>query len=360
LKPEKGVKTMFNHRFKFIFPGLLGLYSFWNIVTLEGDRLFQAELPTQDLFYVVIILAYAVWFANWGTEKFILPRVKIIHPLILQFLSSVAIVTIIALVSVEITGLILGGAFAFSFQNFLLTIGFTFRINLFLNCVNAIFFFNRKLNEKALETEKLKTLTTQATLQSINTQLNPHFFFNNLSALSVLIHENVDQADAYLQRLSVIYRYILNHQNQELVTVSEEMDFLKNYIALLSIRFKDSLTFKMELDPSCPDRLIPPAVLQLLVENAVKHNYFTLKEPLEIRITNNCEKIEVFNRKQSKKVLEESTGIGLQNISERYRFLNLSVNIEDETDSFRVTLPLIETDEHTFSRRRTFSPATNK
>jgi hypothetical protein len=351
---------MFNHRFKFIFPGLLGLYSFWNIVTLEGDRLFQAELPTRDLFYVVIILAYAVWFANWGTEKFILPWVKIIHPLILQFLSSVVIVTIIALLSVEITGLILGGAFTFSFQNFLLTIGFTFRINLFLNCVNAIFFFNSKLTEKALETEKLKTLTTQANLQSLNNQLNPHFFFNNLSALSVLIHEDVTQADAYLQRLSVIYRYILNHQNHELVTIAEEMDFLKNYIELLSIRFKDSLTFNMELDPSCPDKLIPPAVLQLLVENAVKHNYFTLREPLEIRITGNCEKIEVFNRKQLKIALEESTGIGLQNISDRYRFLNLFVNIEDKIASFKVILPLIDTNEHTFNRRRAISPAANK
>lgn len=134
------------------------------------------------------------------------------------------------------------------------------------------------------------------------------------------------------------------------------MDFLKNYIELLSIRFKDSLTFNMELDPSCPDKLIPPAVLQLLVENAVKHNYFTLRELLEIRITGNCEKIEVFNRKQLKIALEESTGIGLQNISDRYRFLNLFV----KNDSFKVILPLIDTNEHTFSRRRAISPTANK
>jgi sensor histidine kinase YesM len=351
---------MFNHRFNFIFSGLLGLYSFWNIVTLEGDRLFQAELPSQDLFYVVIFLAYSVWYINLAIEKIILPRVKVVHPLILQFVSSLIFVTIIALISVEITGIIFGGAFAFSFQNFLLTLGFTFRINLFLNCVNAIFFFNRKFNEKAIEAEKLKTLTSQAKLESINTQLNPHFFFNNLSALSVLIHQDVNQADAYLQRLSIIYRYILNNQNQELVTISEELDFLKNYIELLSIRFKDSLSFNLEVDPDCKDKLIPPAVLQLVVENAVKHNYFTLKEPLVIEIKSDCKQIEVFNPKQPKIVSEESTGIGLQNISERYRFLNLSIQIQNGEDSFKVILPLIETNEHTFSRRRTLSSAADK
>jgi hypothetical protein len=180
LKPEKGVKTRFDHRFKFIFSGLLGLYPFWNAITLEWDRLFQVELPTLDLFHVIISLSYTFWFVNLGTEKFILSLENIVYPLVLQFLSSVAIATITALLSVGITGLILGGAFAFSFQNFILIIGCTFRINLFLNCVNAIFFFNRKLTEKALETEKLKTLTTQADLQSINSQ---HRFSTGLSPL---------------------------------------------------------------------------------------------------------------------------------------------------------------------------------
>jgi len=358
-REEKEPENMFNNRFKFILPGLLGLYSFWNIITLEGDRLFQAALPSKDLFVVVFLLAYAVWFANWAIEKYLLSKFSLVQPLIIQFISSLVLVTIIALCSTEITGLVFGGAFGFSYQNFLLTIGFTFRINLFLNCVNAIYFFNRKLHEKNLETEKLKTLNSQAQLQSVNTQLNPHFFFNNLSALSVLIHEDIVQADAYLQRLSIIYRYILNNNNQELVKVSEELDFLKSYIELLSIRFKDSLSFDLNVDLDCPGKLIPPAVLQLLVENVVKHNYFTIKEPLEIQVHCTCDQVEIFNKKQPKVSEEDSTGIGLQNISDRYRFLNLLILIEDRKDSFKVVLPLIETNENTFSRRRTFSPAAN-
>ncbi len=350
---------MFNNRFKFIFPGLLGLYSFWNIVILDGDRLFQVDLPTRKLFLLILVLSHAVWFANWIAEKIFLPKVTSIHPLIVQFLVSVVLVSLIALTSVELTGLVFGGPFGMSYQNLLLTIGFTFRINLFLNCVNAIFFFNKKFNEKSLETEKLKTLNIQAKLESVNMQLNPHFFFNNLSALSVLIYEDVTKADAYLQRLSTIYRYILNNKNQELVTVVMEFDFLKSYLELLEIRFKDSLSFDLKVASDCPEKLIPPAVLQLLVENAVKHNYFTLKEPLEIKISCNCNQVEIFNKKQPKNSDEISTGIGLQNISDRYKFLNLSILVEDEQHSFRVILPLIETDERTFSRRRAASSATN-
>jgi len=342
---------MFNNRFKFILPGILGVYSFWNIVTLEGDRLFQADLPVKDLFIVILILSYAVWFANWSIEKFLILKIPALHPLIAQFMGSLILVSLIAFCSVELTGLIFGGPFGLSYQNLLLTIGFTFRINLFLNCVNAIFFFNQKFNEKSIEAEKLKTLNTQAKLEAVNAQLNPHFFFNNLSALSVLIHEDVKQADAYLQRLSIIYRYILNNKNQELVTVAEEIDFLKSYLELLEIRFKDSLSFDLQLEMDCPEKLIPPAVLQLLVENAVKHNYFTIKEPLEIRIKCSCDQIAIFNKKQLKLSKEKSTGIGLQNISDRYRFLESSIVIDDRRDSFRVVLPLIETNEHTFSRR---------
>ncbi len=350
---------MFNNRFKFILPGLLGLYSFWNIVTLEGDRLFQADLPTKNLFIVILILSYAVWFANWTAEKFLISNIPSLHPLISQFLSSLVLVSIVALCSVELTGLMFGGPFGLTYQNLLLTIGFTFRINLFLNCINAIFFFNRKFNEKSIETEKLKTLNTQAKLESVNTQLNPHFFFNNLSALSVLIYEDVDKADAYLQRLSIIYRYILNNTNQELVTVAQEIEFLKSYLELLEIRFKDSLSFDLQMESDCPEKMIPPAVLQLLVENAVKHNYFTVKEPLEIQVKCSCEQIEIFNKKQLKPIKEKSTGIGLQNISDRYRFLNSSILIEDRQNSFRVILPLIETDERTFSRRRAISSTTD-
>ncbi len=352
-------KNMFSHRFKFIFPGLLAVYSFWNIITLEGDRLFQADLSEGKLFTVIFLLSYAVWFSNFAIEKFMLPISQKFHPLISQFIASIFAVSAIALISVQLSGFFFGGAFNFTLQNFLLTIGFTLRINLFLNCLNAIYFFNKKLGEKALEAEKLKTLTYEAKLQAVNSQLNPHFFFNNLSALSSLIHQNVHQADEYLLRLSKIYRYILANQSRELVSLEEELDFLQDYISLLTIRFKDSLSFDLVLDKNCVGMMIPPAVLQLLVENVVKHNYFTVKDPLEIKLVSDCKNLQISNKKQPKLPTDISTGIGLQNISDRYKFLYLAVIIEDDPDLFKVVLPLIKADEYTFSRRRTASSTAN-
>lgn len=350
---------MFNHRFKSVFPALLATYSFLNIQILEGDRLYQAELESSRLFYIILILCYAVWFANWAIEKYLASRFDKYHPLLVQFFSSLIVVSAISLLSVFSTGLLFGEPFSYSWPNLLLTTGFAFRINLFLNCVNAIYFFSRKLKEKAVEAEKLHTLNMAAKLESLNSQINPHFFFNNLSALSALIHEDVNAADAYLQKLSVIYRYILSNKDKELVSLKEELEFLKNYLDLLIIRFEDSLTFKMDVDESCKSAFLPPAVLQLLVENVVKHNYFTISEPLEVEIRSDCNKIKITNKIQAKEVVEDSTGIGLRNISDRYKFLGSSIHITAKADYFEVELPLIKTYEDSNNRRRTISSQEN-
>lgn len=344
---------MFGHRFGYWFAGFLGFYSCLNIYFLDGDRLFAIAIEPFRLLALILSLTFLVWFLNHQIEKYISKKQLNLHPLILQFGASSISVLILALISAQITGLVLGGPFSFSGKNFLLTAAFTLRINLFLNCINAIYFFSQKLKEKAVEAERLKTLTTEARLESINSQLNPHFFFNNLSAISVLIHQDVNLADRYLQKLSEIYRYILKNKNNELISLSEEIDFLKKYLDLLSIRFEESLKFYLELENSCFEKLIPPAVLQLLVENVVKHNYFTKKEPLEIRLFCSGEFFTIYNKKQPKIAVEYSTGIGLQNISERYRFLNRSIRIHDEPDHFLVELPLIDDKAFTPGRRRT-------
>ena len=351
---------MFGHRLKFLFPGLLGAYSFLNILIVEGDRLYQADLSSDRLFYVIFILCYAVWFLNYGIEKFFLSRSIKIHPLVFQFGLSILGVIVTSLISVYISGLVFGDPFTYTKTNFLLTSGFLFRINLFLNAINAIFFFSKKYREKEVETEKLHSLNVEAKLESLNAQINPHFFFNNLSALSVLIHQDVKLADAYLQKLSNIYRYLLNKKDLELVTLSEEIEFLKNYIDLLAIRFQHALSFKIEIHPQSLKLNIPPAVLQLLVENVVKHNYFTEAEPLEVTILSDEKLVSIFHKKQLKDSVEFSSGIGLQNISDRYKFLGKEIEVIDEFDVFKVKLPLIDAYESNNSRRRTFSPSKNQ
>ncbi|PTB95066.1 signal transduction histidine kinase, partial [Marivirga lumbricoides] len=141
---------MFKHRYKFFFIAFLAVYSFLNIIVLEGDRLFQAELPKDYLFYTIVFLCIAVWFANLTVEVYLLRKFKNVHPLLVQFGASIVAVLIICLVSVELTELILGYPFNFTKQNLLLTSGFTFRINLFLNSLNAIYFFSQRYKEKAV------------------------------------------------------------------------------------------------------------------------------------------------------------------------------------------------------------------
>ncbi|MFN3800530.1 sensor histidine kinase [Belliella pelovolcani] len=341
---------MFNGPYKFLFPGLLAVYSFINIKVLDGDRLYQADLPLDKLFYIIFILCYAVWFVNAFIEKYN-TNIKIkIQPLLLQFGFSIIGVFFISLSSIIITEAALGEPFSYSFQNLLLTSGFAFRINLFLNCINAILYFSKRYKEKAVEAEKLHSLNVEAQLVSLNSQINPHFFFNNLSTLSSLIHEDPKLADEYLQKLSTIYRHILSTRDKELIPLKEELAFLDNYISLLSIRFQKSLKFSKNISSECKDLLLPPSVLQLLVENVVKHNYFTEKEPLTVTITSDCEQIKIHNKKQKKDVVEYSSGIGLQNISERYSFLDKKIVIIDEKEYFQISLPLIHEDSN--SRRR--------
>jgi two-component system, LytTR family, sensor kinase len=341
---------MFSHRLRYFFAGLLGIYSFLNIYFLDGDRLYAVKLDAFPLLIVILVLTFAVWFCNLLIQLKVVNRVGKLHPLITQFSISTVLMLVISFASAEITGLILSGPFKFSFQNFLLTLAFTSRINLFLNSLNAIFFFNEKLKEKAIEAERLKSLNSEAKLESINSQLNPHFFFNNLSALSVLIHKDVQLADRYLLKLSEVYRYILKNRGNELVSLQEEMDFLSHYLELLSIRFEDSLKFSVDIKSACYSKLLPPAVLQLLVENVVKHNYFTRKKPMEVRLF--CEEgiLKMHNPKQPKPAIEPSSGIGLQNISDRYRFLNFEIKVIDHNEFFQVELPLIDEQKITFGR----------
>ena len=340
---------MFDHKYKYVFALGLGVYSFLNIYFLDGDRLFAAKLEATPLIVLILLLCLAVWMINWGVQVFLSGKSTTFHPLILQFASSATVVVLLSFLSSEISGAILGGSYSFSLQNFLLTLAFTSRVNLFLNSIHAIYFFSEKLKLKAVETEKLRSLTTEAKLDSINSHLNPHFFFNNLSALSVLIHQDVQLADRYLQKLSEIYRYILNNRNNELVKLDQELLFLKNYLELLSIRFDQAIQFRLEIDPELSQAFVPPAVLQLLVENVVKHNYFTQKEPLEVRIFSEGKSLNIWNKKQVKPVVDYSTGIGLQNISDRYKFLNQSIRIVNQSDHFLVEIPLIYEQEFTFS-----------
>lgn len=197
-----------------------------------------------------------------------------------------------------------------------------------------------------LEKEKLK-----AELLQLKGIVNPHFLFNNLNSLSSLISESPEKAQEFLDELTKVFRYLLRNNQTELTTLSEELKFIQTYYQLLRTRYGRAINMVQEVDKSYEDLLIPPLTLQLLVENAVKHNKLQKDNPLQIElISAGDHKLVVRNNVFRKEGGVESTGIGLQTINARYGMLNRSgVVIEKTTDSFSVIIPLIKNGEQGFS-----------
>lgn len=204
------------------------------------------------------------------------------------------------------------------------------------------FLYNWK--QEAIQSERLQKESINAQYESLKNQVNPHFLFNSLNALTNLVYEDQDKAAKFIKQLSEVYRYVLDTRDKEVVAMDEEMKFLASYLFLQKIRFGDNLL--VEINVSTKGKCIAPLALQLLVENAIKHNITSSENPLSIKITECDGYIVVENSLQLKNIPEEkSPGIGLENIKSRYKFLsNLPVVVEENKEKFIVKLPVIESD----------------
>jgi LytS/YehU family sensor histidine kinase len=193
-----------------------------------------------------------------------------------------------------------------------------------------------------IELEKHKLESTQAQLQNLKNQINPHFLFNNLSVLSSLVYSNQDKAIDFINQLAKVYRYILDNNSSELTTLKEELTFIESYIFLLEIRFSTNIRFELKILPDTLNKKIPPLSLQILIENAIKHNEISDQQPLLIQIKSSQNHILVSNNLQLRRNKEISSQVGLKNIQERYAFFTSEkINIEKNNQSFQVTIPLL-------------------
>ena len=217
--------------------------------------------------------------------------------------------------------------------------GFVF--SLLIISSDTINMYIRYAINTAREKDLIQKELIAAKFEGLKNQVNPHFLFNSFSVLTSLVEENSDKAVQFISKLSDMYRYILENDENDLVPLSEELAFMNDYIFLLSIRHQEGIviTNKVELENS---KLIPPMSLQILIENAVKHNAFSPSEPLHIDIYNEGEQfIVIENKKKPKKELIRSTGIGLKNLSKRLTLsIKKSLEITEDNRFFRVKLPL--------------------
>jgi sensor histidine kinase YesM len=201
--------------------------------------------------------------------------------------------------------------------------------------------FLMEWRQAAITTEQMRSEQLESQYQSLKDQLNPHFLFNSLNVLSNLVCENPDQANAFIEKLSKIYRYVLDVQFEELVTLDEELAFAKNYLELQELRFGTKLSYIINIEDSANFSL-PPLTLQLLLENAIKHNAATKEKPLVISIKQEGNELKVVNTFSPRTTQPGESGIGLKNIKERYGFMtDRMVVIEKNEALFEVSLPLL-------------------
>ncbi|WPR74980.1 sensor histidine kinase [Algoriphagus sp. NG3] len=196
--------------------------------------------------------------------------------------------------------------------------------------------------KSALEAEILRNEKLASQYQSLKDQLNPHFLFNSLNVLSNLVYENADKSAAFIQKLSRIYRYVLEAQKEEIIALEKEVDFATNYLELQKIRFEESLQFSIDIKEETG--MIPPLSLQLLLENAIKHNIISEENPLFIHIFRKKDNLWISNTFQPKSSQNEpSTGVGLNNIKMRYQLLSdREMAVIQTKDEFLVKLPILQ------------------
>jgi hypothetical protein len=198
------------------------------------------------------------------------------------------------------------------------------------------------MQKNKVKEHKIIAGTASAQFDALKNQLDPHFLFNSLNVLTSLIDENPDAAQNFTTSLSKVYRYVLEQKNKELVSVDEELNFARIYVRLLKMRFEDSIDFEIPEKALNPDAKVVPLSLQLLLENAVKHNIVNSSNPLKIRIYENGGNLVVENILQPKEVLKKSSGVGLTNITQRYSLLtDRKVNINKTASHFTVEIPML-------------------
>lgn len=206
------------------------------------------------------------------------------------------------------------------------------------------FFFNQ-WKSALTKAQRLEKESVEAKYEALKNQVNPHFLFNSLNTLTNVISDNENEkAIDFIQNLSNVYRYILQSRNKDLVELKVEMKIVDDYIYLLQSRFEDNLLFEWDLQGEPLNSKIPPLTLQMLVENAIKHNVVSSLQPLKVTITIDDHQITVRNNLQKKSVMKEnSTSTGLDNIKKRYQLLTKElVEIEESSKYFTVTLPVIQ------------------
>lgn len=352
---------------------IVGLLFIWAIYLLSSGvylKPFSAELVARILLSLGIITLY------WHVFRALIfyfrsrfpHRQQVFKRLLVTFLIGIIVASILSWLVGGLRHLINTGSLATyqgteqaaSFTLNQITISFglfgvdvfqAILVTLFYQIIYETAFFiehsalnQRRLKQAEREQEKLRTANLQSQLDALKQQVNPHFLFNSLNVLDSLIEDDPKQARVFLEELSTVYRYLLRSNEQHLTDLGTELEFIQSYFHLLQTRHGSGLSLNVAVDERFQAYQLPPLTLQLLVENAVKHNVVLPDQPLFIQIdTDSQAHLQVRNNVQRKTVRVASNGVGLSNILAKYRMLNQpEPSIREVEKEFVVTLPLID------------------
>jgi hypothetical protein len=352
---------------------IIGISGLW-LLSVLTNKLYQPPLTSDKSIRMVFTLVSIT--VTWHVIRYLIfyfrrkyfNRQDTLKRLLLTFLAGSLASTVIILATGALRHLLLYGSWKdFHASTASLTInGFKFSLNLygfdfvqatmtfifFQSIYEALFFaqnsiqYQKRLKEAEREQEKLRAATLESQLDALKQQVNPHFLFNSLNVLDSLIEDDPKQARVFLEELSTVYRYLLRSNEQHLTDLSTELDFIQSYFHLLKTRHGEGVRLAIAVDDRFQGYQLPPLTLQLLVENAVKHNIVLPEQPLCIAIsTDGQSQLQVRNNLQRKTLRVASNSVGLTNILTKYQMLNQPAPTIHEADGqFVVTLPLIAAD----------------
>ncbi|GAA4455122.1 histidine kinase [Nibrella saemangeumensis] len=321
------------------------------VLVLNWLLLGNAYWATAKVFSAATLLAFLFYYAHWLVNNDIAQWFHRLYPSFKHTLLRVVLsVVVISVHTSGITGIIylLYRYLAFAgYQpqpddlrwGLLFGVVVVLLVTAIYESVNLFEQWQRTLTQ----TEQFRKANLESQFESLKQQINPHFLFNSLNTLSQLVEESPNQATAYLDEMSSVYRYLLRANEQHLTTLKTELDFARSYFYLLGIRHGQAIQLVEAVDPLYYDHLIPPLTLQLLLENAVKHNIILPEQPLviELRTTPDA-RLVVQNNLQRKRVQVSSSRVGLTNITSKYQLLGQGdMQVNEKPDCFRVTLPLL-------------------
>lgn len=304
---------------------------------MDFSEVAPSEFILQFLFFFFFSWIILQISANWAYQLIATTALRILVNIAIGIVVLVLFLQVLRYIYPFFTGQAMSreerGFLSFNYITLFLVLFFVARI-LRLQIVQK---------QNLLENEQLKQQSLQNELTALKNQIDPHFLFNSLNSLNSLIRDN-KEATAFVTKLSFMYRYILQSGDRDLVSVKEELKFLESYIYLIKTRYRDRFSMEMAINSGDLEKEVPPLALQLLVENAVKHNEISENHPLQVKIYSKDNAICVENTIRPRTTLAEGTKNGLSNLDKRYCLLGKQkITITNEDDTFCVKIPLLKT-----------------